>query len=369
MTEGMLRQEAAVSVVVPRLDAKPWGGRSLERFGLDLPADAAIGEALVTAGEAVITAGEGAGGTIDDLVRADPGRRLGVRASAAVSGRAMFPLLVKLIDAAENLSIQVHPDDASAQALDRLGKTEAWHVLDALPGGKLYLGLRPGVAFETFAEAAARLDGSSATFLRALDAEPGMTVLIPAGTVHALGAGVLVYEIQQPSDVTFRLDDWGRVDAQGKPREMHLDQGFAASRAELRPERIEPVELRHAVARRHLLTACRYFALERISLPGGGDIEVGDPGTPNVVTVLSGTAELCGADRLPLGSGESCVVWPASGATTLRATAPSVLLRAWVPDLPALVAEARRAGAPDAAIADLGGASGDLVTALGAMVR
>lgn len=355
---------ARVSVVVPRLDAKPWGGRGLARYGLDLPADEKIGEALVTAGEAVITAGDGAGRTIGDLVAADPAGRLGARAQAAVAGRALFPLLVKLIDAAENLSIQVHPDDAGAQALDRLGKTEAWHVLDAAPGGKLYLGLRAGVDFATFADAAAKLDGSSAIYLRAVDAEPGMTVIIPAGTVHALGAGVTVYEIQQPSDVTFRLDDWGRVDAQGKPREMHLDQGFAASRAELRPERIASVELRHPVARRHLLTACRYFALERLALPAGASIDVGGLDSPHVITVIAGTVELGGDAGHALGAGASGVIWPTMGPAKLRATAPAIVLRAWVPDLAALVAAARRSGADVAAIADLGGATGDLVAAL-----
>jgi mannose-6-phosphate isomerase len=355
---------ARVSVVVPRLDAKPWGGRGLARYGLDLPPGEKIGEALVTAGEAVITAGDGVGGTIGDLIETDPAGRRGELAQGAVSGRPLFPLLVKLIDAAENLSIQVHPDDAGAQALDRLGKTEAWHVLDAAPGSKLYLGLRAGVEFATFAAAAAKLDGSSAIYLRAVDAEPGMTVLIPAGTVHALGAGVMVYEIQQPSDVTFRLDDWGRVDAQGKPREMHLDQGFAVSRAELRPERIAAVELRHAVARRHLLTACRYFALERIALPAGGAVAVGGPDSPQVVTVLAGSAELVGDAVHPLEAGASGVVWPAEAPARLRATSPAVVLRAWVPELSALVAEARRSGVDDAAIADLGGATGDLVAAL-----
>ena len=137
---------ARVSLVVPRLDAKPWGGRKLERYGLDLPPGEAIGEALVTAGEAQVTAGDGVGQDLGALVQTDPAGRLGERARDAVSGRAIFPLLAKLIDAAENLSIQVHPDDEAARSRDRLGKTEAWHVLDAEPGGKLYLGLQEGVS-------------------------------------------------------------------------------------------------------------------------------------------------------------------------------------------------------------------------------
>src|SRR5699024_175523 len=131
--------------------------------------------------------------------------------------------------------IQVHPDDAGAVELDRLGKTEAWHVLDAGNAGALYLGLREDVSLDAFIADARKLDGRSGQALRALRAKRGTTVLIPAGTIHALGEGVMVYEIQQPSDVTFRLDDWGRVDAQGNPREMHLDQGYRAAHEAHRP--------------------------------------------------------------------------------------------------------------------------------------
>jgi mannose-6-phosphate isomerase len=361
----MTEQSARVSVVVPRLDTKPWGGRNLERYGLALPPGQPIGEALATAGEAVITAGDGAGRTIDELVREDPSGRLGARGRAAVSDRETFPLLVKLIDAAENLSIQVHPDDDGARPLDRLGKTEAWYVLDAAPGSKLYLGLRPGSGIEEFAASARKLDGSSADYLRAVDAQPGMTILIPAGTVHALGAGVMVYEIQQPSDVTFRLDDWGRVDAQGNPREMHLEQGFAATRPELQPERIAPVEVRDPVVRRHLLAACRYFALERIALPAGGTIQVGSAESPQVVTVLSGSAGFGEGNGVALTAGSSGVVWPTAAPAPLAATAPAIVLRAWVPDLAEdIVLAAQRSGAETPAIADLGGATGDVARAL-----
>lgn len=356
--------KARVSLVVPRLDAKPWGGRRLERYGLELPPGEAIGEALVTAGEARVTDGDGAGQTIGDLVEADPPGRLGERALAAVGGRAIFPLLAKLIDAAENLSIQVHPDDDGARSRDRLGKTEAWHILDAEPHGKLYLGLRDGVSLDRFMEDARKLDGTSAGHLRAVDAVAGETVIIPAGTIHALGAGVMVYEIQQPSDVTFRLDDWGRVDAQGNPREMHLGEGETASRERMRPETIAPIRLDDA---RTLLTACRYFALEKLTLAPGQDIPLANAGTPQVVTLLGGEATLRGdASEVRLTSGSSGVVWPSTDAAVLRADREAVLLRAWVPDVMAdVVQPARVAGATDEAILALGGMTGDLREALG----
>lgn len=351
--------DSHVSLVIPRLDAKPWGGRKLGRYGLDLPADEGIGEALVTAGEAVVSVGDGAGQTLQQLIDADPDGRLGARAREAVSGRNIFPLLAKLIDAAENLSIQVHPDDEGARPLNRLGKTEAWHVLDAEPGAKLYLGLKDGVTLDRFMENARKLDGTSAGDLREVEARAGETVIIPAGTVHALGAGVMVYEIQQPSDVTFRLDDWGRVDAQGNPREMHLEQGEAATRVELRPEPIEPVRLDET---RTLLAACRYFALEKLDLDAGVTRRIGSDQGPEVLTLLSGSVIMqTSLETIRLSPGASGIVWPSQDGATVSAGEPSIVLRAWVPDLAAdIVESARASGATDEQILALGGMTTDL---------
>lgn len=350
--------KARISVVAPRLDSKPWGGRRLERYGIDLPAEVPVGEALVTAGEAVVTAGYGAGATLDAIVALDPAAHLGSIASPVAEVGGRFPLLVKLIDAASNLSIQVHPNDQQAAPLGRLGKTEAWHVLHADPGANLYLGIRPGVSLEEFRTAATRLDGSSADLMRTMPARPGTTVLIPAGTIHALGAGVMVYEVQQPSDVTYRLDDWGRLDASGNPRETHLDAGFGVARAEAIPEPIVPVSLRAAAGERHLLAACRYFALERVELPAQGSIDIVHPATPTVITLLHGSAV---AGRLDLANGASVVIWPSLSGTSVRVTAPTTMLVAYVPDLRTDIAEpALRTGAAKAEIAALAGATGDL---------
>jgi mannose-6-phosphate isomerase len=356
---GVSSVDAPVSVVSPRLDAKPWGGRKLGEYGLDLPAGAAIGEALVTADEAVVTEGFRAGETLGDIVASDRERFLGSTAGSVVGDQLVFPLLVKLIDASENLSIQVHPNDSEAQGLGRLGKTEAWHVLAADPGALLYLGVRPGVDMPTFQEAAARLDGSSASLMRAIPAQAGTTVLIPAGTIHALGAGVMVYEVQQPSDVTYRLDDWGRVDALGNPREMHLEAGFQVSRPGLLPELIIPVSLRPAIGERHLLAACRYFSLERVALPTGARFDLATTTSPAVITMIRGEASIQGH---ALGVGTSAVVWPSPGNATLTASQPLVALVAYVPDLERdVVQPASRAGSHRNAITALAGATGDLL--------
>ena len=190
---------------------------------------------------------------------------------------------------------------------------------------------------------------------------PTSAARMPAGTVHALGAGVMVYEIQQPSDVTFRLDDWGRVDAQGNPREMHLEAGEAAIRADLRPNEIPAIRLDPA-GMRQLLAACRYFALEKLTLPEMQTVQVGDAHSPNVVTVLSGQLNVEGH---VLVAGESAVIWPGSEPVDCAAAAHTVALRAWVPEIIRDLAEpARAAGALESDIAALGGMTGDIESAL-----
>ena len=348
-------------LVEPRLDPKPWGGRRLEAYGCQLPPDLPVGEALLTAGEARVGGGPMAGHRLGDLAIADPDAVVGHRGLGVTDGRPLFPLLVKLIDAAENLSIQVHPDDDAARGQGRLGKTEAWHVLAAQSGSVLFLGLRPGVSVAEFAAACRHGGGEAARYLRSVPAIPGTTVLIPAGTVHALGAGVLVYEVQQPSDVTYRLDDWGRVDATGRPRELHLDAGLAVLKPALRPETIASVDNAQGAGRR-LVAACRYFALEQLLLVTGEEATLAAPDTPQVVTCLWGEAEVAAAGATAaLTTGSTAIIAAGTAAACVRALAPALLLRTWVPDLVAEVVEpARAAGATDRAIARLAGALPDL---------
>jgi mannose-6-phosphate isomerase len=236
-------------LLTPRLDPKPWGGRRLQAFGLTLPPGEAIGEAVVSAPDAVVAAGSQAGRRLGDIVAARP-PALGSPGLAVTGGRALFPLLVKLIDAEDDLSIQVHPDDAAAAGgADGLGKTEAWWVLAARPGSVLYLGLRPDATLADLATAS-RAGTGAAPLMRRVPARANTMVFLPAGTVHALGAGVVVYEIQQPSTTTYRLDDWGRVDAAGKSRELHIEPGLAVANVESRPEALAPLTRRTGAGRR-----------------------------------------------------------------------------------------------------------------------
>jgi mannose-6-phosphate isomerase len=140
--------------------------------------------------------------------------------------RGRFPLLLKFLDADQALSVQVHPDDAYAATLQPadLGKTEAWYVLHAEPDSKIYSGLKEGVTREDFAKSIAQ--GRPAELLHSFTPQVGDTVFIPAGTLHALGAGLIIAEIQQASNTTFRVYDWDRLDSDGKPRPLHIEQAL-----------------------------------------------------------------------------------------------------------------------------------------------
>ena len=229
----MAQQPIGPIKLQPLLDPKIWGGRRLAEFGFDLPAGEPIGEALLTAPACGIANGPWAGRTLGELIASDPIGLLGPSGLELAGANDVFPLLIKLIDASTALSIQVHPNDAQAPAGSR-GKTEAWYVLDATPGAVLYVGLTDP---ESFAEVSteSRAGISIGGRIRKVPVLPGDALFIPAGTIHAIGAGVLLYEIQQPSAITYRFDDWGRLDDQGNPRELHIENAIAVSDPDSQP--------------------------------------------------------------------------------------------------------------------------------------
>lgn len=315
----------------PRLDAKLWGGNRLAQFGFSRPVGEPIGEAVITAPDAMTSAGV----PLNDIVAVSPDRTIGDRGLAATGGRGVFPLLIKLIDANDDLSIQVHPDDAVAAQTtggQSPGKTEAWWVVDAKPGSALYLGLREGVSFDQLAQAS-RSGTGCGHLMRRIPAQLNTLVFLPAGTVHALGAGVLVFEIQQPSEITYRLDDWNRVDAQGNPRELHIEAGLAVTDVHSRPEPIVPTELASPTGRRQLLIACRYFALERIALVTGDEVSLIAPESPQTITTLRGNVQATADGRSEeVAAGRTVALMADATGVRLRANSPSVVLRGWVPD-------------------------------------
>jgi mannose-6-phosphate isomerase len=204
-------------------------------------------------------------------------------------------------------------------------------VVDARPGSWLYLGLRDGLSFDDLADAS-RSGTGCGHLMRRIPAQPNTLVFLPAGTVHALGAGVLIFEIQQPSAITYRLDDWNRVDAQGQPRELHIEAGLGVTNVLSRPEPILPTDLATANGRRQLLITCRYFALERAALVTGDEIPLAAPESPQTITILHGSARVTADGRsAELEVGQTAVLFADAIEATLRSNSPSVVLRGWIP--------------------------------------
>jgi len=201
--------------LVPRYVEKPWGGHRIrDVFGRDVARDTRIGESWELYdrlnGAAEIANGPLAGKTV-----------------AALRGERRIPLLTKVIDAMDTLSVQVHPDEEAACELDGEAKSEAWYIIDALPDAKIYKGLKDGVGVP---ELLAALDaGTVEDLLHVITPKAGDLIYLPAGTVHAIGAGVLLFEVQENSDTTYRLFDWNRPGLGGKPRDLHVSEAIRST--------------------------------------------------------------------------------------------------------------------------------------------
>jgi len=315
-----------------------WGGQGLEIAGKRLPAGARVGDSWETAVESVVRVGTERGRTLGELVDDWGERLIGWRAHAVYGPR--FPLLTKFIDAHEWLSVQVHPEDAYAARHEsgKLGKTEMWLVLRAEPGAQLAYGLKRSVspAEVRAAIAATRLEELLCTF----EPSPGDVVFVPAGTVHAIGGGILLYELQEYSDVTYRLYDYGRIQADGRPRELHIERALDVMRfAPHGPARVvtPPSAASSGVIQRRILSACRYFVAEDLQLASSLSA-VTDPASCEILTVLSGSCAIQTATGdWPLALGDTAVLPASLGSYTL-AGREARLVRAYVPreDDPAL---------------------------------
>jgi mannose-6-phosphate isomerase len=244
-----------------------WGGRRLPAFlRRQAPSADPVGEAWVLSDVdgslSTVADGPLAGVTLREILAADPRRVLGD--APAPNGR--FPLLLKYIDARQELSVQVHPNDeqAARKCPGTSGKTEAWVVLDADPAtSRIYAGFAPGVTAADFRAALAAK--TTPRTLHSFTPRPGDCVFLEAGTVHAIGRDLLVFEVQQTCDVTYRLYDWDRVDAKtGKPRELHVEDALECSDFARGPcPPVKPRAEERGGVRHERLVECRYFTLER----------------------------------------------------------------------------------------------------------
>lgn len=248
----------------------PWGGSALgAMFGKDIP-DNRTGESLEISAlegmESTVSNGEYAGKTVSEMIA------LWGEGLTGLPEGTKFPLLMKLLDAREMLSVQVHPGDAYAMANDgKLGKTEAWVVLWAPRGSKLVYGIEKS---ETpLREAMER--GETEQILRWIDVAPGDVLYIPHGLVHALGDGIVVYEIQQSSDATYRFWDWGRTGANGQPRELHKEKALDVTRPALNPSKVKGATLLAQGGSKTAYISDANFELWRLNIAGTMPLESG----------------------------------------------------------------------------------------------
>ena len=278
-------------------------------------------------GVSIAASGEWLGMPLDGILRLHP-EYLGGHAH----GAAELPVLVKLIDAKRNLSVQVHPDDAFARANEngQNGKTEMWYVMDADPDSRIAYGLHHTVGREQFLDAVA--NGTVEKYLQMVPVRKNDLFFIPPGTVHAIGAGCLIAEIQQSSNLTYRLYDYGRTDRNGNQRPLHLEKGLAVANLEAMPEPRQPMRLLRysGGTASELLCRCRYFQVERVLVNTEQRREMAAfrPSSESfeIFLFLNGCGSMfCRDSMLQFFKGD-CVFVPA-GAEEIRLHARTVFLR------------------------------------------
>ena len=297
-----------------------WGGRRLaEEYGFTgAPGSDRLAEAWVLSchkdGASFIVGGAYDGKTLAEFIKENPSS-LGENCKRFND----FPILTKFIDAKDNLSIQVHPDNDYAQRYEgQFGKTEMWYILDAAPGAFLYFGFKHEI---TEAEFATRI--KSNTLLEVLNAVPvkkGDAFFIESGTLHAIGKGILLAEIQQNSNVTYRIYDYARKDANGKERELHIDKSLAVTKRT--PPPVKDNGYPH-------IAACDYFVVDKLTLDGkmlksaGGTI--GKESFLSVL-ILSGDGEItCGGDKLTFAKGDSFFLPADSGEWSITGVCDALI--------------------------------------------
>lgn len=323
----------------PLLKPRIWGGRRLARFGKSLPDEpAAIGESWeladlppdIEGGHSIIANGGLAGLTLHQAIDE---HRHAIMGSASLSPEGGFPLLIKYLDARENLSVQVHPTpEYAAEHAGCFVKSEAWVVVEAEPGSAIYKGLRPGVTPDRLRRQIQ--SGAIVDDLIPVPALPGDCHYLPSGTVHALGAGVLVAEVQTPSDTTFRLFDWGR-----SGRALHIEEALRCIDFAHGPE--VAAQPRHR-ERRSVVTSefttetlcqAECFTIERIAAIAGADLPVVTNGSPVVWMVLSGAGSVrtSGTETVAFAAGSTMLMPAGIRASVARFHRPTTLLRILLP--------------------------------------
>jgi mannose-6-phosphate isomerase len=316
-------------IFMPRI----WGARNLSPlFPERLQEREPMGEVWLTGNECVFANGEFAGRSLGEVWPELPEEWTGTR----LRGLERIPLLVKFIFPEDKLSVQVHPDDVYAEqhesAAGGTGKTEMWYVVTAREGAELRVGLRPDVTPESFRRAIA--DGTVEDCLERVPVRAGDAVFVPAGTAHTICPGTVLCEVQEHSDITYRVFDYNRVGADGKPRPLHIRQALNVMRfGEQSGGRCDPVRITHGAVTETFFAACRYFAMERWEFRER-IAAVTSPEHFDLLIFLDGKGSIEFADGTESYAPAELWLFPAAlGAYQLVPESPTTLLRTYVPDL------------------------------------
>jgi len=313
----------------PTFSPRPWGSRSLaplfpDKTNLTEP----IGEAWMTGNESRFANGPFAGKTLGESWPAMPPEWAGTRSDRP----AAFPLLVKFIFSEEKLSVQVHPDDKYAAAHEHggRGKTEMWYAMSARPRAEVLAGLKPEVTRESFKRAIA--DGTAEDSLVNVPVRAGDAIFVPAGTTHTIGAGLVLCEIQQQSDTTYRVFDYNRRDAQGKPRDLHVEKALEVIRFDEQcGGKVTPVLTESGGVAKTFFIACPYFATEKWEFAGRA---AGSTSREHfeLLIFLEGVGNFrWGDSHAEYAPAQAWLLPAALGAYELSATTRTSLLRTYVP--------------------------------------
>ena len=311
---GHVRGRLYPYVLEPKETTAIWGGDALvRRYGKPGDRGALLGESWECWDENRIANGELAGRTLAEL-RA----QLGAELTGPIDPGRTFPVLTKIIDAREALSVQVHPDDAYAQRVEHqpFGKAECWYVLACEPGAELVLGWTRDTSREEFERRVA--DGTLGDLLRRVPVAAGDVFYLPAGTLHAIGAGIQLFETQQASDLTYRIFDWNRVGADGKPRELHVAKaGDVLDFRATFPGAMTPLTFAAGGLERTLLIADERFLVERV-LVQTGETHLDTDGLPLTLTAMDAHLRVdAGAGSVVLEPWQSVVIPAALERITL----------------------------------------------------
>ncbi|MBI5564391.1 MAG: class I mannose-6-phosphate isomerase [Chloroflexi bacterium] len=307
-------------LVTPEYRDYVWGGQRLRPGQL-------TAEAWIVYESDRVAAGPLQGRTLAQVAAEFGSALLGARAIDRTGSR--FPILIKLLDCAAWLSLQVHPNDEQARQLegpDQFGKTEAWHILDAEPAAEILCGLRDGTSAETLAQAVR--GGTLLDHMQRLNVNAGDTVFIRAGTIHALGPGLMLYEIQQTSNLTYRVFDWNRPASDGRP--LHIDQSLAVTDLKA----VAPITPPPAFVDGQATTLinCDYFTLELLTAETNS-IDLATRGESfHALTVIDGQAIIEGDEwQVPLHRHQTALIPAACDAYRVRPQGKTQLLKAAIP--------------------------------------